>query len=181
MSKTFFITGGAASGKTRWAITYFELFDNVLYLCIDDEIDKDILARIEFDNKRHGIKWEIETKVINPAERVTGHKFVILDSLGAYVSRVMNKNCSDFSNMSEELMHSIERQVVDEISDLIHAVQEIDGNLIIISIETGFSVCPQDKSQQCFREILGFVNQRIANMSTEVYMSASGVQFKIKG
>ncbi len=181
MSKTFFITGGAASGKTRWAVTYFELFDNVLYLCIGDEVDKDIMARIQFDNKKHGIEWEIETKVTNPAEKVTNHKFVILDNLGAYVSRAMNNNCSDFNNMTEELMHSIERQVIDEITDLIYAVQNIDGNLIIISIETGFSVCPQDKSQQCFREILGFVNQRIANMSTEVYLSASGIQFKIKG
>lgn len=52
--------------------------------------------------------------------------------------------------------------------------------MIIITLETGFSVTPADPAQVAFREILGAVNQRIANMSNEVYLSASGIQFNIK-
>ncbi len=64
--------------------------------------------------------------------------------------------------------------------DLIDRVKEIEGTLLILSLETGFSVCPEKQEQVMFREILGNVNQRIANMCTDVYMSASGIQFKIK-
>ena len=52
--------------------------------------------------------------------------------------------------------------------------------MITITLETGFSVTPANREQAIFREILGNVNQRIANMSNEVYLSASGIQFKIK-
>ena len=52
--------------------------------------------------------------------------------------------------------------------------------MIVITLETGFSVAPTDPRQIAFRKILGSVNQRIANSSDEVYFSASGIQFKIK-
>lgn len=56
----------------------------------------------------------------------------------------------------------------------------IDGTMITITLETGFSVTPENHEQAIFREILGNVNQRIANTSHDVYLSASGIQFKIK-
>ena len=47
MSKTILITGGAASGKSRWAVSYLAACDYVLYLRTADEVDKDTLGRIE--------------------------------------------------------------------------------------------------------------------------------------
>ena len=63
---------------------------------------------------------------------------------------------------------------------MIDAIKEKDGSMIIITLETGFSVIPENRAQAVFRVILGNVNQRIANISDEVYFSASGIQFKIK-
>ena len=52
--------------------------------------------------------------------------------------------------------------------------------MTIITLETGFSVSPADPRQKALRRIIGYINQRIANSSDEVYFSASGIQFKIK-
>ena len=104
MSKIQFITGGAASGKTRWAITYYQACDNVLYLCINKELDKEIADRIAFNNKRNGIEWEIVKDVDDPAKYIDrNHKFTIFDGLGAYVSREMYAACPDPEEMTEEL------------------------------------------------------------------------------
>lgn len=181
MAKSIFITGGAASGKTRWAITYFEMFDNVLYLCVSDEVDKDSLSRIQFSNKKNGIEWDVRTGVTNPTKEIDRHKFCIFDNLGAYVSNAIKARCQDTANITKDEMHNISQEIIKEITDLMYTVQDIDGNIIIISLETGLSVCPQDKEQLIFREILGAVNQRIANICSDVYMSVSGIQFKIKG
>ena len=88
--------------------------------------------------------------------------------------------CPDLSSMTEELKKDIEKQIISDISDMYDQIMVIDGTMITITLETGFSVTPNNREQAVFREILGNVNQRLANMSNEVYLSASGIQFKIK-
>lgn len=181
MSKTMLVTGGAASGKTRWAVSYFSACDYVLYLCVTDAVDNDTMHRIEYGNKQNFVEWDIKTNAdTNLADYVTDHKFVILDNLAAYVSKVIDKMCPNPEDMTVELKKEIEKTIIQDISDIYDQVMVIDGSMIIITLETGFSVMPNNREQQNFREILGTVNQRIANMSNEVYLSASGIQFRIK-
>ena len=180
MSKTILITGGAASGKTRWAVSYFSACDNVLYLCVTDSVDNDTMQRIEFGNKQNFVEWDIKTNVnSNLADYVTDHKFLIIDNLAAYVSKMIKDMCPNPDDMTAELKKEIEKTIIGDISDVYDKVMVIDGSMIVITLETGFSVMPDNREQQNFREILGTVNQRIANMSNEVYLSASGIQFKI--
>ena len=181
MSKTILVTGGAASGKSRWAVTYLAACDYVLYLSVADNVDNDTMGRIEYGNKHNYVEWDIKTGVTSaPAECITDHKFVIFDNLAAYTSRVMKEMCSDIASMSEETKKAIEKKVIADISDMYDKIMGIDGTMITVTLETGFSVTPENHDQAVFREILGNVNQRIANMSNEVYLSASGIQFKIK-
>ena len=88
--------------------------------------------------------------------------------------------CPTSGELSDEVKKNIENRVIDSITEVMEKVTELDGNLIIITIEAGFSVCPLNTEQIFFREIIGTVNQRIANQAAEVYLSASGIQFKIK-
>lgn len=181
MSKTMLVTGGAASGKTRWAVSYFSACDYVLYLCVTDAVDNDTMNRIEYGNKQNFVEWDIKTNAdTNLAEYVTDHKFVILDNLAAYVSKVIGRMCPNPDDMTVELKKEIEQQVIRDIGDIYDQVMVIDGSMIVITLETGFSIMPANREQQNFREILGTVNQRIANMSNEVYLSVSGIQFRIK-
>ena len=181
MSKTILITGGAASGKSRWAVSYLAACDYVLYLRTADAVDKDTMNRIEYSNKQNYVEWDIRTGITeNPAEQITDHKFVIFDNLTAYTSLVISQMCPDVSEIDEPTKKAIERKVIDDVTEMYDKIMVIDGNMITITLETGFSVTPENKEQAVFREILGNVNQRIANMSNEVYLSASGIQFKIK-
>ncbi len=181
MSKNILITGGAASGKTRWAVTYLAACDYVLYLRTSDAVDADTLNRIEYSNNQHGVEWDIVTGVVSdPTQYFTDHKFVIFDSLGAYTSKIIKEMCPNDEDMTEELRKEIEKKVISDVTAMIEAIKEKDGSMIIVTLETGFSVIPENRAQAVFRVILGNVNQRIANISDEVYFSASGIQFKIK-
>lgn len=181
MSKTILITGGAASGKSRWAVTNFAACDYVLYLRSGGTVDEDTMHRIEYSNNKHGVEWDIVTGATNdPKQYFTDHKFIIFDSLSSYTSSIINEMCDDPASMDEDTRRSIEKRVISDITEMYDHIQEIEGSMIIITLETGFSVTPENRSQAIFREILGNVNQRIANMSDEVYFSASGIQFKIK-
>jgi len=52
--------------------------------------------------------------------------------------------------------------------------------LLILSVEIGMSHIPGSKAQEVYREILGNINQRIANQASEVYLIISGIPAKIK-
>lgn len=181
MSKNILITGGAASGKTRWAVSYLAACDYVLYLRTGDAVDADTLNRIQYGNKQHGVEWDIVTDVVSdPSQYFTDHKFVIFDSLALYTSKTIKRMCPNSDEMTEEQRKEIERAVISDVTTMLEAIKEKGGNMIIITLETGFSVNPENRSQALFRVILGNVNQRIANTCDEVYFSASGIQFKIK-
>lgn len=63
MSKTILITGGAASGKTRWAVSYLAACDNVLYLCAAKAVDRETLNRIDFATRKNFVEWEIKENI----------------------------------------------------------------------------------------------------------------------
>lgn len=180
MANSILITGGAASGKSRFAITHYHSCDYVLYLKAGSELDADIKQRINFENEKQGIQWDIvRFDTPNPAELVGDHKFVIFDSLSSFTAIIINELCGA-DEITDAMKKSIEKTVIERIQQLREKVAENFGSIIIITLETGFSVAPVDKHLATFREILGHVNQRIANTSDDVYFSASGIQFKIK-
>lgn len=181
MAKIAFITGGAASGKTRWAVSCFEPYDNVLYMCVTENLNSEIAGRIDYNCKNRDIEWRVETGAHDLATLVKEHKFSILDNLGAYVNQIMNKGCPDITNAGGDINKGIEQHIVKDIVELIDTVKEMNGSLIIISTEFSCGPVPKDSDQRLFREIMGYVNQRIANMCSEVHMTVSGVTFKIKG
>lgn len=181
MSKSILITGGAASGKARYAVTGFAAFDYVLYMRMGEEVDADIRHRIEFDNKKNGVEWDvISSSSLSPVDEVKDHKFVIFDSLSSYTRMIMKELCPDGKAPGDEEKKNIEKRIIDDISALRDKVGENRGSVMITTLETGFSVMPEDGYHAAYREIVGRVNQRIANSSDEVYFSASGIQFKIK-
>lgn len=181
MSKTILVTGGASSGKSRWAITYLAACDYVLYLSPSENISGDTLNRIEYVEKKNYVEWDIKSGITKaPAEIFSDHKFVIFDSLASYTSAVISELCPDISAIDSEMEKEIEKRVVDDVTDMFDKIADIDGTMVIITLETGFSITPENRGQAVFRKILGSVNQRIANMCSEVYLSASGIQFKIK-
>ena len=181
MSKSLLITGGAASGKSRWAATYYSACDYVLYLKAGGEVDNDTLRRIEFSCTHNGVEWDIVTTgKIDLAGEITDHKFVIFDSISSYASVVMDKMCPGEEIPDESVKKAVEKRIIEGIMNVRRKVDDNGGSMIVITLETGLSFTPENKRQAIFREIIGTVNQRIANTSEEVYFSASGIQFKIK-
>ncbi|MCL2577334.1 MAG: bifunctional adenosylcobinamide kinase/adenosylcobinamide-phosphate guanylyltransferase [Defluviitaleaceae bacterium] len=180
MAKIIYVTGGAQSGKARWAVNYLGAMDNVMYMCAYDSLKKTIEGRIDFHCKKNGVNWVVQSDAKNLNQLVKGHKFAVLDNLGEYTNRAIKEKCDDLANITIELRKEIEKQVSDEITELIWEVKEIDGTLVILSVEIGLSHVPGDRAQENYRNILGNINQRIAHQAHEVYLVISGIPSKIK-
>ena len=175
------VTGGAVSGKSRWAISYFRTCDNVLYMNTSPELPEETRNRMEYSNEENNVRWEIVNSVTDPASCIMNHKFFILDNLGYYVEHVMEDIAQDVNNITRDEFDRIRSEVVNNTIECMERVERINGALVIITDEPGFSVLPSSPRQIAYRDILGAVNQRVANSAQEVYLSVSGIQFKIKG
>ena len=180
MGNITLITGGAGSGKTRWAISYFKTCDNVLFLNTGEALSDETRHRMNYSNRENNVEWVVQNGVTDPVSCIKHHKFFIFDSLGSYTSNVMRSVAADVSHITKEEHEKIRSIVVNSVIECMNKVEELNGAMVIITIEPGFSVCPKDPEQISFREIMGAINQRIANTAQEVYLSASGIQFRIK-
>ena len=180
MARTILLTGGSTSGKSRWAISQFAACDNVLYIC-PKILDDDARNRIEYDNKKNLVEWEIHEHVESePHTLFDKHKFVIFDNLYDYADIVLEEMCPDIEQLDMEMEKEIEKRIIEDVKLMHEEIRLIEGDIVVISLETGFSAIPRDPLQLAKRNILGMVNQRIAHESSDVYLSASGIQFKIK-
>ena len=174
------ITGGAVSGKSRWAISYFRTCDNVLYMNTSPKMPADTRNRLEYSNRENNVKWEIAENVTDPVSMMKDHKFFIFDNLGVYVENVIRETAKDIDNITHEENEKIRSVVVGSIIECMDKVTAMNGAMVIITVEPGFSVMPESTRQNSFRDIMGMVNQRIANTAADVYLSVSGIQFRIK-
>ena len=77
MAKISLITGGAATGKSRWAVSYFQ-HDNVLYICTSKKLDKDIVQRIKYSNEHNFVEWIIAEDVKIPLKWLRNTSFIFL-------------------------------------------------------------------------------------------------------
>ena len=181
--KSLLVTGGAASGKSRFAVSYFKGCDRVLYLKSGTGTDKLTLNRIKADTEKYNVEWDtVLSDKLTPADEIGNHKFVIFDSLSSF-TRLALRQISPTEVMMDldaNTKQDTEKRMIEAIDGVFEKVEQNNGNLVIITVETGFSLVPEDSFIAAYREILGRVNQRVANKVNEVYFSASGVQFKIK-
>lgn len=180
MASITLVTGGAVSGKSRWAISYFRTCDNVLYINTSPELPTETRNRMEYSNKENDVTWEVMDNVTDPVSCIKDHKFFILDNLGGYVANLMRETAKDINNLTHDEYEKVRSTAVNNVIECMNKVIALNGALVIITLEPGFSVNPLSGEQTAFRDILGAVNQRIANTAQEVFLSVSGIQFKIK-
>ena len=180
MARTILVTGGGASGKSRWAISQFAACDNVLYIC-PGKLDDDTRNRINYSNNQNYVEWDIREDVTsNPSGLFDRHKFAVFDDLSSYTVRMIEEMCPYIAQMNSDMEKMIERRIIDDVMAMYEKMKLIEGDIVVITTETGLSLKSEDTAQLARHNILGMVNQRIANVSSDVYLSVSGIQFQIK-
>lgn len=180
MARTFLITGGANSGKARWAISYFAHCDNVLYVTSNSDMDDDTKKRMDYSTQENYVTWQAVRHDGKPADIIDDeHNYYIYDGLPEYVLSLLGIT-SDEDHVSHEKVEEVTKQAIADINALIEKADQNGSTLILITLEAGFSVNPFASGQKAFRDCLSSVNQRIANIADEVYLSVSGIQMQIK-
>ena len=160
------ITGGARSGKTRYALDVPERLELRTYIATAELLDDEMRDRAARHRTERGTAWRTIEEPLELASCVvelTG--IVVVDCLTMWLSNWMLRD---------------EAQVEGQINLLCSALEKTACHVRAITNEVGSSVVPDNVLARGFRDWAGLMNQRIAAVADAVYLMVCGIAVKVK-
>jgi adenosylcobinamide kinase / adenosylcobinamide-phosphate guanylyltransferase len=169
--KIIFVTGGARSGKSSFALADASgVPGRKAFIATALPSDEEMRSRIERHKLDRGNAYDTYEEPLKIGELVKDiedrYEVIILDCLTLWLANIMFEN-TDLDRGTKAL--------IDSILNLRHP-----GRIYIVSNEVGMGIVPGDEMSRKYRDAAGFLNQRIAEVADEVYMTVSGIPVKIK-
>lgn len=181
MGKITLVTGSLHSGKSRWAVSQFECCKNVRYLCTSEKIGKKAMDRIIYTESSHNVCWDMRCNFCfeAPPDDLFEYDNFIIDSVGKYVSAFDFDDLDSGDPASEDEFEKRVNWLVLQITEFVRKLKLSGKNAVIITEEAGFVMWGDDGTGYSAASLCE-VNQRLAAIADEVYLSVGGVQFRIK-
>jgi len=168
-----FVTGGARSGKSAFALKYALSFEKRVFLATAEPFDHEMQDRID----RHRLeRGEGFVTVEEPLylDRAIGNlpagiDVVLVDCLTVWAGNLMHR----FESDGEE---EIDRR----IGALLDTLRKPPCTLILVSNEVGMGIVPENAMARKLRDIAGSVNQKVAALSSQAWLLCSGLPLRLK-
>ncbi len=181
--KIILITGGARSGKSRFAQELAaKSGETVLYVATAEAGDEDMKRRIEEHKRGRPSNWhtlEITTHIGSHIKQKIGrNRLVVVDCITLLVNNIFNQ-CG-YQNDEQIDAAVLEKEVTMEIAELIECINQVDASFIIVTNEVGSGLVPDNRIGRVYRDLLGKANQMLAGRADEVYFMVSGLPVLIK-
>lgn len=170
MKKITLVTGGQRSGKSSFAERLaLSLSANPIYIATSRVWDEEYRQRIKRHQLARGSEWiniEEERKI---SQHDVTNKVVLVDCVTLWAT-----------NYFFDLESDIE-QALAELKQEFDLFTQQNAQFIFVTNEIGLGGTPENSLQRKFTDLLGWLNQYIAEQADEVYFSISGIPMKIKG
>lgn len=164
-----FITGGARSGKSRYAGQLAKsLSEHPVYVATARIWDEDFRRRVD----RHITDRDEHWTVIEEEEHIgkidyTG-KVTVIDCLTLWLANFFADHKGKIDRCLELAKSELE------------AIDERNGTVIIISNELGMGLHAETESGRKFTDLQGWINQYVAEKADKVILMVSGIPITIK-
>ena len=191
-----FVTGGAKSGKSKFAEEILLKLNNGnqknIYLATSFVFDEEMKEKVQLHKKRRKNDWfTVETyknfknKLNNFFENNDKIKNnLLVDCLTNMITNIIFENQNiDWNNFERKLyiqtLKKLNKNVKNSVDELLNITNQFE-NTVIVSNELGMGLVPSYPLGRYFREIAGKMNQIVAEKADEVYFVVSGIPMKIK-
>ena len=175
MPQLILISGGARSGKSRFAVQLASNLasSSVVFIATAPLYeDPEMRERIALHKKSRPSWWqtiEEEEDVASCLLKFSSpERIFIVDCLTLLVSNLLLKNRE-------------ERDILAQVEQIAQTGKRFNKATIVVSNEVGWGVVPPTELGRKFRDIAGKANQVIANYSDKVWLMVCGIPHKIKG
>ena len=164
------ITGGVRSGKTVFAESLVKGASRVVYLATALSTDEEMAARITEHRARRPASWETVEEPLDLAQavqRIAPDAALIVDCLGFWVANILRREAA-------------ETEVYSQVGRFLRAVGGRQEQTAIVTNEVGSGIVPAYPSGRLYRDVLGRVNQQVAEAADTVFLLVCGIPVRIK-
>ena len=183
MSSIHLVLGGIRSGKSAYAERLAAEIAGckpVLYLATGVAVDDEMERRIQRHRQRRPQNWQTLEAPLNPVGALHDRRqttdistVLLLDSMDVWVSNLMLEHEPTPRVELEARIVSASRRFADY-------VREMDHDAVIVSSEVGHSLIAPTSMGRQFQDLLGTVNQAMAEVAERVTMVVAGLPAPIK-
>jgi adenosylcobinamide kinase / adenosylcobinamide-phosphate guanylyltransferase len=182
MKKTTLILGGARSGKSRLAQDTAAAAKSVLFVATASAGDESMRRRIEKHQAERPALWHTLEAGLHIGDQINAayqnEEMILIDCITLLVSNILCQYSDDqFALLSEA---ALEKQVIEEIQELIECMENLPVSFIIVSNEVGLDIVPDNRLGRLYRDFLGRANQMLARHADEVFFMIAGIPLRVK-
>lgn len=186
MGRIVLVTGGARSGKSRFAEELITGFGpDIAYIATARVLDEEMVDRVARHRLQRPAIWRTFEAPEQPSTVVAaeGYRYdgLLLDCLTVLVTNRILAQSVEWDRPDMTRLNGIEAAVMAEIEAMITAVDAGCADLVAVTNEVGCGIVPATPLARFFRDCAGRVNQRMAAAAAEVYWVVSGIPVRIKG
>ena len=164
------ILGGARSGKSAQAEARASATGaEVVYVATATADDSEMAERIACHQRQRPEEWALVEEPLQLGEAIrreaAPERCLLVDCLSLWLVSALGQGESVFAR---------------ERADLLAALAEVDGRVILVSNEIGWGVVPLGEETRQYVDELGRLNQAVAAACNRVLLVAAGLPLTLK-
>ena len=168
MKRVILITGGARSGKSRFAEELaLSLSNSPVYVATAHVWDEEFRERVKTHQKRRGPEWtNIEEEKELSRHDLTG-RVAVIDCITLW--------CTNYFFELQDVDAALKALKAEFDKFTAH-----DATYIFVTNEIGMGGVSENAVQRKFTDLQGWMNQYVASQADEVILMVSGIPLKVK-
>jgi adenosylcobinamide kinase/adenosylcobinamide-phosphate guanylyltransferase len=163
--------GGARSGKSRLALQHAHTAgDDVAFVATCQPLDDEMRARVDRHRRERSKDWqtvECPIELAAALRSLSAPRCILVDCLTLWASNLL---CAERS----------ENEIFDAFADVLRAARELPGEVVFITNEVGCGVVPEHELGRRFRDVAGWINQRLGDAADDLYWVVCGRAVPLK-
>ena len=173
MKRISLITGGARSGKSSHAISLAQAIkgNRLYFIATGQALDIEMASRIAHHKANRPAHFVTIEESLDPTIAMAPLEGkadgVILDCLTLWISNLMGIGAQD-----DSILRSADK--------LAQALTRASFSSIIVTDEVGAGIVPDNEPSRRFRDLLGWTNQKIAEVANDVILMVAGYPVRAK-
>lgn len=173
MAKMIFVTGGARSGKSRFAEKTCAGFEKKIFVATAQPLDDEMKDRISKHRKSRGTSWHLFDYIdVTPetlGNALRGFDAAVFDCATIHISNLLLNN----NSISED-------DILHEFDAVAKTFTVVSSVAVIVSNEVGCGIVPDNPLSRRFRDLQGVVNCRLAEIADQAFITVAGIPIQIK-
>lgn len=169
--QVLFVTGGARSGKSKYAeMRAIELGHRRLYVATAEAKDEEMTQRIAEHQKRRGKEWQTIEEPVELTQALLTQRgqtdCAIVDCLTLWLSNLLLGGDGKYAH--------------ERVEELAETLPRLDFHIVLVSNEVGCGIVPDNPLARQFRDLVGWTNQQLAAAANEVVLTVAGIPMILK-